>query len=48
VLLGEAQEYNSQGCSYRPGSPLTEAPEHESAQHLVQLADERDEWRFWR
>jgi hypothetical protein len=47
VLLGEAHHYKTQGLQYEFGSLLSEAPEHESAQELLELAEERDEWRFW-
>jgi hypothetical protein len=47
VLLGEAQHYKTQGLQYDCGSLLSEAPEHASAQELVELAEARDEWCFW-
>ena len=47
VLLGEAQHHKDQGLQYEFGSLLSEAPEHESAMHLVELGEARDEWRFW-
>jgi hypothetical protein len=47
VLLGEAHHYKTQGWEYDAGSLLSEAPQHETAQHLVELAEAKDEWRFW-
>jgi hypothetical protein len=47
VLLGEAQHHKSQGLQYKPGSLLSEAPSHSSAEELVEIGELRDEWRFW-
>jgi exonuclease III/uncharacterized C2H2 Zn-finger protein len=47
VLLGEVQEHKETGRQYKQGTLLAEAPEHASVEELVQIAEERDEWRFW-
>jgi len=47
VLLGEVASHKEQGLEYQHGSLLSEAPRHGSVEELVELAEQRDEWRFW-
>jgi hypothetical protein len=40
-------DFKAQGLEYGPGSLLSEAPQHNSVEELVELTELRDEWRFW-
>ena len=47
VMLGEVQEHKANGLCYKAGTLLSEAPQHSSVEELVEIAELRDEWRFW-
>jgi hypothetical protein len=45
--LGEAHWHKTEEVEYKFGSLLSEAPRHKSAAELIELAELKDEWRFW-
>jgi hypothetical protein len=45
VLLAQVGQWLGSGEPYPEGSILMDAPCHESVEQLVQMAEERDEWR---
>jgi hypothetical protein len=47
VLLAEVKWHKEAGLGYKEGSLLSECPDHESAEHLVGLAEQKGVWRLW-
>ena len=47
VLLAEVSWHKEAGLAYREGSLLSECPAHDSAEHLVDLAEQKEAWRLW-
>ena len=46
VVLAQVESWRESGVPYPEGSILMDAPQHDSVEHLIQLAEDKDGWRI--